>query len=229
MSTADKVIIFKHSRTWSDDRCSGLLIEKGYEIDWCYPQENLTLPDPKDYRAAVMFGCRESVNDTEPWIKAELRWVENCLKANCPYLGICFGGQMLAKVLGAEVSKHRENLTEIGFTEIRPVDSVLDCQTMPSKLFQWHREGFDLPSDSTLLCSSERFYNQGFRYDEKHYGLQFHPEVNQPIIAQWLSQNDDFDAEGLDIDSRKQHLSYANLHDQSITRWFSGFLDNWLD
>ncbi len=229
MSAAGKILIFKHSRTWSDDRCSNLLLEKGYQIDWCYPQENFTLPDPNGYHAAVMFGCRESVNDNEPWIKAELRWVENCLKAGCPYLGICFGGQMLAKILGARVSKHEENLTEIGFTEIRPVPTALDCQTMPPKLFQWHREGFELPEDSTLLCSSDRFFNQGFVYGEKYYGLQFHPEVNQPIIAQWLSQNDDFDAEGLDVESRQQHLDYARQHDDSITDWFSGFIDNWLN
>ena len=227
MSAADKVIIFKHSRTWSDDRCSNLLLEKGYEVDWCYPQENNPLPEPQAYRAAVMFGCRDSVNDNEPWIHEELRWVENCLKADCPYLGICFGGQILAKVLGARVSKHQDDLTEIGFTDIRPTDTS-DCQAMPAKLFQWHNEGFDLPCGSTLLCSSERFSNQGFLYSDKYYGLQFHPEVNQPIIAQWLSQNDDFDAEGLDANSRQQHLNYAKQHDDSITQWFSGFIDNWL-
>ena len=229
MSDANKIIIFKHSRAWSEDRCSRLLLDKGYEIDWCYPQENDDLPEPENYRAAVMFGCRDSVNDNEPWIKAEQRWLEKCLKADCPYLGICFGGQMLAKVLGARVAKHEENLTEIGFIDIKPTGSALDGQAMPPKLFQWHREGFELPSGTTLLCSSERFFNQGFRYDNRFYGLQFHPEVNQPIIAQWLSQSDDFEAEGLDAASRQQHLNYARQHDDAITEWFSGFIDNWLD
>ena len=99
---------------------------------------------------------------------------------------------------------------------------------MPSKLFQWHKEGFDLPADSTLLCSSERFPNQAFRYKNSFYGLQFHPEVTQSVIGSWFSTNDDYESEGLDPSSRQQHLNYANQHHDAITDWFSGFLDRWL-
>lgn len=228
LNPENRVIILKHSRTWAGDRCSGLLEAKGYQVDWCYPMEGEPLPDPEDYRAAIIFGSRDSVNDPEPWIKAELDWAERCLKINCAYLGICFGGQVLAKVLGAEVAKHEDNLTEVGFTEIAPNQQAEDCASMPSKLFQWHKEGFDLPADSTLLCSSERYPNQAFRYKNNYYGLQFHPEVTQSVIGSWLSTNDDYESEGLDPASRQRHLDYANQHHDVITDWFSGFLDRWL-
>lgn len=229
MSTAKKVLIFKHSRAWSNDRCSTLLEAKGYQIDWCYPMEGEPLPDPRQYSAAVMFGSRDSVNDPEPWIKNELNWLEDCLKANCPFLGICFGGQLLAKVLGARVAKHAESLTEIGFTDILPRKQTEASFASPLKLFQWHREGFDLPSDTKLLCSSERYPNQAFRYQDAAYGLQFHPEVNHDIIKKWFSGNDDYESEGLDPASRNRQLEYARLNDDTITEWFSGFIDNWLN
>jgi GMP synthase (glutamine-hydrolysing) len=228
MSAAEKVLICKHSRSWSDDRCSQLLADKGYQIDWCYPLDGEPLPEPEAYRAAVIFGCRNSVNDPEPWIKNELRWLEDCLKTDCAYLGLCFGGQLLAKVLGARVATHQDSLTEIGFTEIYPNAEKKDCLSPPKKLFQWHREGFDLPADATRLCSSERFPNQAFRYGSQSYGLQFHPEVNHAVIQQWFSENENYSEEGLDPASRARQLDYARQNDDAITDWFSGFIDNWL-
>jgi len=186
------------------------------------------MPDPERYRAAIIFGCRNSVNDPEAWIKSELRWLEACLKTDCSYLGICFGGQLLAKVLGAEVGKHETNLTEVGFTDIFPNGQTEDSFSSPLKLFQWHNEGFALPSETKLLCSSERFPNQAFRYNGANYGLQFHPEVNHGVISQWFCDNQDFESENLDPASRKRHLEYAKQNDDAITEWFSGFIDNWL-
>ncbi len=224
----DKIAIIKHSRSWSGDRCSQTLETMGYQIDWHYPHEGEPLPDPESYRAVVIFGCRNSVNDPETWIRHELDWVEKCLKVDCSFLGLCFGGQLLAKVLGAEVAFHEDNLTEVGFTEIYPEGQHEDGLTMPPKLFQWHKEGFNLPADTTLLCSSIRFPNQAFRHNGKNYGMQFHPEVNHLVIGQWFKQNEDFESEGLDAASRAGHLEYARLHDDSITEWFSGFLKRWL-
>ncbi len=201
----------------------------GYQIDWFYPREGNPFPNPEHYRAAIILGCRNSVNDPESWIGHELRWLESCLKADCPYLGICFGGQLLAKVLGAEVTRHEDNLTEVGFTEIFPDKQTGDDFTMPQKLFQWHSEGFELPAESTLLCSSERFHNQAFRYKNKNYALQFHPEVNHSVISQWFNINDDFESEGLDQASRRKHLDYAKQHDDTITDWFAVFLNRWLN
>ncbi len=229
MSPTKKVLIFKHSRTWSGDRCSAWFESNGYQVEWCYPCEGQPLPEPDLYAAAVIFGGRNSANDREAWIVDEHRWIEHCLKTDCHFLGICLGGQILARVLGAEVAKHRDNLTEIGFTDIVPSEHAGQCLTSPLKLFQWHSEGFELPRDSTLLCSSARFPNQAFRYNSKVYGLQFHPEVNHTVIRQWFTLNNDHESEGLDAVSRAQHLDYAKHNDDSITDWFSGFLNRWLE
>lgn len=224
----NKIIIFKHSRAWSGDRCSRLLTDLGYQIEWCYAHEGGPLPEPQNYRAAVILGCRNSVNDNEDWIRRELAWVESCLNSDCAFLGICFGGQLLAKVLGATVTKHGDNLTEVGFVDLFPGDQAGSNFSTPRKLFQWHKEGFDLPAHSTLLCSSDRFPNQAFQYNERIYGFQFHPEVNPTVMSQWFETNDDYDSEGLDRSSRVRHLEYAKQHDDAITDWFHKFLNRWL-
>ena len=226
--TNEKVLIFKHSRTWSGDRCSQLLSKMGFQIEWCYANEAVPIPEPQNYKAAIILGCRNSVNDNEDWIHRELAWLESCLKCNCAFLGICFGGQLLAKVLGGRVAKHQAGLTEVGFIDLSPHPQSVSDFITPPKLFQWHNEGFEIPGDTRLLCSSERFPNQAFQYDDKTYGFQFHPEVNRSVMSQWFKGNHDYDSERLDRASRAMHLDYAKQHDEAITDWFSGFLNRWL-
>ena len=228
MNNNKRIVIFKHSHLWSGDRCSRLLLEKGYQVDWYYPYEVKPLPDPLLYDAAIVFGCRHSVNDPIDWIKLELQWIEACLKTNRPLLGLCFGGQLLARVLGAGVARHPEKLTEIGFTEVMSCVGEDDCIKPPPKIFQWHNEAFDLPDDCLRLCRSERFPNQAFRYGDNSFGFQFHPEVTRAVIASWFSGHDDYESEGLDLASRANQLAYAEQNDHEISDWFSGFLDGWL-
>ena len=52
------------------------------------------------------------------------------------------------------------------------------------KMFQWHRDGFDLPSGSHLLATNDHFPQQMFRIDNA-YGVQFHPEVTPEITQRW--------------------------------------------
>lgn len=62
------------------------------------------LPDsPKIHQAYLTSGSKFSVNDPIPWVQAFADFTLNALKDSVPYVGICFGHQMLAKVLGANV------------------------------------------------------------------------------------------------------------------------------
>src|SRR5688500_13275513 len=47
----------------------------------------------------------------------------------------------------------------------------------PEMVYQFHREGFSLPTDATLLATSETYPNQAFRYGENAWGIQFHAEL----------------------------------------------------
>ena len=221
-------LLIKHSTTWSGDRCSAWFDDMGYRLEWCFPADGQQLPDPRSFDAAVVFGGRNSVNDNEAWIKAEHQWLESCLKTECRFLGICFGGQLLAKVLGASVSKHPKGLKEVGFHEIRPVPAANELLPSPMCLFQWHGDGFDIPASATRLGTGDRFPNQAFRYGDRAIGVQFHPEVNHTVATQWFGQNEDFESEFLDPASRKGHLQQALDTDAQIDHWFGKFMTNWL-
>ncbi len=109
------------------------------------------------------------------------------LKEAKPLLGVCLGAQMLARHLGHRVYRHPEGKVEIGYYPIVPTEAgeALCAAPFPTHVYQWHREGFDLPRGATLLAAGSDFEAQAFRYGPAAYGLQFHPEVTYAMMCRW--------------------------------------------
>ena len=108
-----------------------------------------------------------------------------------PFLGVCFGGQLLAWALDAAVGEGP--VREIGFEPIHPTeaaahDRLFSHLTDGDMGFQWHRDAFDLPEGATLLASGDRVPNQAFRVGELAWGTQFHCEVNRAELEYWLEE-----------------------------------------
>ena len=130
------------------------------------------------YRAAVSLGSAHAAyDDTVPWLAAELAFLDRLLAAEVPVLGICFGAQALARVLGARL--YRLSAPEIGW-----VQAPGSCPAMPEgPWLSWHYDAFDLPSGAAELASNEVSV-QAFSLGP-HTGVQFHPEATQPIARSW--------------------------------------------
>lgn len=60
-------------------------------------------PDACD--AWITTGSRASVYDDEPWIRATAGFIREVADAGRPFVGICFGHQLLAQALGGEVKR----------------------------------------------------------------------------------------------------------------------------
>lgn len=215
-----------HSRT---GRVGRLLEQQGCLIDRCCPNHGDKLPDPRHYDGVLMFGGPMSANDdlTLPGIAAELRWLDDVLAARTPFLGVCLGAQLIARALGAKVWLHPDGQAEIGYARIVPTDAGRDYFPEPLHVYQWHREGFDLPKDALLLARGELFANQAFVYDEHVYGLQFHPEVTLEMKRVWTVKA----AERLKLPGaqpREQHIDRHPLYDPALGHWTERFLGRWL-
>jgi GMP synthase (glutamine-hydrolysing) len=232
MASADKsrVLAVVHQETSRTGRVGELLECWGYEVERCCPNIGHALPDDLSaYAGVVIFGGPMSANDctTLPGIKAELAWLPKVLDADTPFLGICLGAQLMARVMGAKVNTHPEGRAEIGYVEIEPVHA--SCQIFPEKMhvYQWHREGFDLPRDCTLLARGEHFENQAYRYGERVYGVQFHPEVTLEMKQIWTVKG----AERLKMPGAQpadQHIDLHPVHDPKLGVWTERFLRRWL-
>jgi GMP synthase-like glutamine amidotransferase len=137
------------------------------------------LPAVPDCAAVAILGSElTAYDDTLPWLGAELAFIERMLAESVPVLGICFGGQALARVLGARL--YRLPVQEIGWAQVTSGHPGL----AEGPWLSWHRDAFELPAGAAQIATNAVCV-QGFSYGP-HTGLQFHPEATQPIAASWL-------------------------------------------
>jgi GMP synthase-like glutamine amidotransferase len=136
--------------------------------------------DPRDYDLIVSLGSEfAAYDDAVPFVEREVRVVREALAADVPILGLCFGGQLLARVLGGKVFRSDE--PEIGWLPLRTHDSELLTQ---GPWFQWHFDSFTLPPGAMLIAETDASV-QAFVVG-RSMGLQFHPEVTPEIMAAWV-------------------------------------------
>ena len=165
----------------------------GYALDRRCPNLGDPLPDKlDDYAAAVVFGGPMSANDDHlDGIKAELDWLERrALPSGCPMVGICLGAQEIARVLGAKVGPHPDGLVEIGYVDVRPTGACTSFMRDEVVFYQWHSETFEIPDDAVHLAENDPFPGQAFRYQDRVYGIEFHPEMTREMIERWSTSEE---------------------------------------
>jgi len=152
--------------------------------------------DIKNYSGLIILGGPMNVyeEDVYPYLKGEDILIKEAIKRRIPVLGICLGGQLIAKATGAKVNKGTKK--EIGWYDLLltpggKADKVFKNSPERLTVFQWHGDTFDIPSDATLLAGSVLFPNQAFRIGDNIYGLQFHLEVTQKMISRWINEYKD--------------------------------------
>ena len=224
------VILIDHPVGQRDDRASRILTERGYRIEWCCPGKGEALPEPGPGQVgAIVYGGAESANDdaTKPYLRTELDWIERWLETGKPFLGICLGGQMLARVLGARVDPHPEAFDEIGYVPIETAAGADGFLDGISHVYHWHHEGFTVPAGAELLATGPVFPNQAYRYGRNAYGLQFHPEVTVPVMSRWMKEAGHMLAYP-NAQPRERQLADAERYDAPLEAWLERFLDDWL-
>jgi GMP synthase (glutamine-hydrolysing) len=148
-------------------------------------------PDVSRYDGLVILGGPMNCDQVErhPHLDHELECIREAIRRGRPVLGICLGSQLIARALGAPVT--RNPVKEIGWYDVTPTaagasDPLFRHFGGTEKIFQWHGDTFGIPAGAVHLASSPDCANQAFRFGDNVYGLQFHLEVDAPMIHRWL-------------------------------------------
>lgn len=186
------VLVFQHEPQDGPGYLGEALQRRGGRLRIIRLDEGEEVPEIAKHEMLLVMGGTMNVyqEDKYPWLVKETRAIRQAAESGITVLGVCLGGQLLAKALGAQV--HLGVATEIGFeqimlTEAGSTDPLF--QGMPHiEAVEWHNDTFDIPIGAVALACSDRCAHQAFRFGARAYGLQFHPEVSPAMLAEWIRE-----------------------------------------
>jgi GMP synthase-like glutamine amidotransferase len=170
-------------------------------------------------------------DEHRPWLPVERDLLREALAAGTPVLGVCLGSQVLAQAAGGEAGPAER--PEIGWHDVR-LTAAAHCDPLLGGLpdrfwaFEWHHYRFSVPAGAQLLASTPAA-GQAFRVGERAWGLQFHVEVDAPLVEQWIDLGvDELQAHGLDpdelrADTGRRAQDYARIAEHVAGR-FAGIV-----
>lgn len=189
------ILVLQHDPYDGPGYLGEVFLRRGVNLTIVRLDNNETVPDIAQHDMLLVMGGMMNVYQEEkyPWLVEETQAIRQAVEADKAVLGICLGGQLLAKALDAPV--HLGSATEIGLipislTEAGNSDPLFEGLSQVVSV-EWHDDTFDIPNGAVTLARSEGCANQAFRFGPRAYGLQFHPEVSPTMLAQWIKTEND--------------------------------------
>jgi GMP synthase (glutamine-hydrolysing) len=162
-------------------------------LEWNVSQGPLLEP-AESFDALVVFGGSMHVDqeDRHPWLTGQHDLLLEAIERGQPLMGVCLGGQLLARAAGAHVGP--ASRPEIGWFEIELTpegasDPVIGSLPGSFDAFEWHSYAFEVPPGGVLLARNA-VCAQAFRVGETAWGVQFHPEVTREMLEAWKAASD---------------------------------------
>jgi GMP synthase (glutamine-hydrolysing) len=155
------------------------------------PHEDLPI-SPRGYDCILVSGSKTSCLEDAPWIDQLHQFVKKTLDEKIPYLGICYGHQTLARVLGGKEVCRKAPTPEFGWTLIERTESSPLLHGLPEQFYSFssHFEEVSvLPSPLKAFASSRDCAIQGIQLNGSPvFGIQFHPEKDIPSADETFQQ-----------------------------------------
>jgi GMP synthase-like glutamine amidotransferase len=195
--------------------------------------ENDPFPSMDKFDSLIIMGGPMSVNeeDIHPWIKPEKEFISTAISSKKKVIGICFGAQIIARSLGAEVKINQ--VKERGWFPINKIFTFDEYfpdfdQFSGQTVFHWHGETFDIPQGSARLFESAGCKNQGFIYNNQVMGLQFHLEMNEKSLNKMFNYLGTDYGSGKFIQSKEEILDFLPKYYPDNRRILFTLLDKFL-
>jgi GMP synthase (glutamine-hydrolysing) len=187
-----RILVFQHVSHEILGTLDPILRDAGFRIRYVnFGRQGDAQPQVERYHGLVILGGPMNCDEVTryPHLAVEVDAIREAIGQGMPVLGICLGAQLIARALGARVT--RNPVKEIGWYDLTPTaagraDPLFGHFAGTEKIFQWHGDTFEIPEGAVHLASSPTCTSQAFCYGENVYALQFHLEVDEPMIVRWL-------------------------------------------
>jgi len=146
------------------------------------PNVAVVFPNVDDYDLIVPLGAPWGAWDDAcigTWLIPELELIRHAVTANKPVLGICFGGQLVARAMGGSVAPGEH--PEIGWTTIFSDDHEIVGN---GPWFEFHFDTWQVPPGAREIARNPAA-SQAFVIN-KTLAVQFHPELEASSLKGWL-------------------------------------------
>ena len=142
--------------------------------------------------AVVVTGSPHAVYESHAWIPALEALVREAVTGRAmPFLGVCFGHQLLAQSLGGAVARNPRG-REMGTITVRlndegRDDALFSCLPTQFTAHATHRDTvLRPPPEARVLATSDKDHCQSFKVGPHAWGVQFHPEITAPILRGYV-------------------------------------------
>ena len=189
-----RILIIEHDHLSPPGPIAERFVDRGWEVvehlvvpgDRYYSPDVLAeFPNPMDFDAIVPMGSPWGVWEDErigTWLHPEMDLLRTADAAGIPVLGICFGGQLLARAHGGSVG--RAPVPEIGWTSIMTDEPGI---VSAGPWFSFHYDRWTLPPGAKEIARTTRA-SQAFIL-RKNLAVQFHPEITYSGLQGWMTQD----------------------------------------
>jgi len=138
------------------------------------------LPDPTEFDLVVPLGSDDSAADESlSYLRREWELLDRAVRSRVPVFGICFGAQLLCRVLGGSV-RPAPGGPEIGWL---PIETSQTDLVEPGPWMVWHLDVME-PSQDSVEIARTPVGAQAFTHGP-HLGVQFHPEATHTSVRVW--------------------------------------------
>ncbi|MCX6649601.1 MAG: type 1 glutamine amidotransferase [Candidatus Bathyarchaeota archaeon] len=150
-----------------------------------------SFPGTERYSAFIVGPTPISANDVQkhPFLAREWEYLSRVVGSGKPVLGVCCGGQMLARLLGAEVV--RSPRKEVGgytvtLTDAGSTDPLFRGFPRAVPVFHWHSDMFKVPPGGRLLARGDPCPIQAYGWKNVR-SVIFHLEIDRREAERWAS------------------------------------------
>jgi GMP synthase-like glutamine amidotransferase len=193
-----RALVLRHHHEDTPGLIGEAFEKRGYDLDVVMMDTPTPTPSLEGYDVLVILGSKCAVYDHEveaAWFHRELALIGEADERSLPILGICFGAQALCRFYGGTVTRAADG--EVGWFEI---DVRNDIPLPKGPWFEFHFDHCALPERAELWATSPRAV-QAFAIGA-NVGVQFHPEVDDAQLKEWLAADEDDARElGLDVEA----------------------------